>query len=434
MVLVILATLMILAIAYFQITQGFFSSVILALLSVLAAALSLNYYEPVAASLFYEGHPLYAEAITLVLLFSLPLIAVRFLVDKYVPSNVVLGMWADRIGSAVFGVIIGMVGVGILMLAMQMLPFSESVLTYRPFNDQLQRDQHLGPFRPDDFVLGLGRTLSAGSLSSEREFGVVHDDLLLKLFCDRNRAGLKGRFDTPPETMIISGIYAPAPTGPTERYAAWLRTQAPPNPLLSKEENDLSRVLVFRVVVLRLAADEPEETRDEKRQGSWWRLPATQFRLAWHDGRNFYPVAYLTSPWGQHAKKMTLDSQRDQWRMWIPPADDNGNLEYTKLGVIRPVRLWGTRSERQDRLVMDWVFRVPAELPMTEDPSEESESPPAGEDEEEAVVSLRPTYLAFRRVDEVLFNLDEVQPISPPKGAEYGEVPLSHARYAHKQK
>ena len=131
---------------------------------------------------------------------------------------------------------------------------------------------------------------------------------------------------------------------------------------------------------------------------------------------------------------MTLDSQRDQWRMWIPPADDNGNLEYTKLGVIRPVRLWGTRSERQDRLVMDWVFRVPAELPMTEDPSEESESPPAGEDEEEAVVSLRPTYLAFRRVVEVPVDFSRIQATRPPKGTEYEQMPLSHSEFPPKKR
>jgi hypothetical protein len=429
MALVVLATLLILAIAYFQTTQGFFSSVILAFLSVLSAGLALNFYEPVAASILYESSPLYAEAIVLVLMFSLPLIGVRFVVDKYVPNNVVLGMWTDRIGSAVFGVIVGMVGIGILTVAMQMLPFRESVLTYRPFDDQLQRTQHLGPFRPDDFVLGLGRTLSGGGLAGERKFGDVHDQLLLKLFCDRNGADMNGRFDAEPGDLAILGIYEPKAEGPSSQFAAWLR-RAPANPLLSEEENQRSRVIVVRVTVNRKAADPSEESREDNRKtGSYWRLPATQFRLAWHDGRNFYPVGYLTSPNSQHAKRMKDENEfmRDQWYMWIPPKDDDGNLAYTKLAILRPTV---DGKAKRDKLVVDWVFRLPADVRRPAAPAEPEAAEETGEGETvEETGDLREAYLAFRRVAEVPFDLTTVQATHPPKGEKFEDAPMSHAMY-----
>lgn len=431
MALVILATLLILAVAYFQTTQGVFSSVILAFLSVLAAGLALNYYEPLAAGMLYGSHPLYAEGITLVLLFSLPLIGVRILVDKYVPNNVVLGMWPDRIGSAVFGAIVGMTAVGILTVAMQMLPFRESVLSYRPFNDQLQRVQHLGPFRPDDFVLGLGRTFSGGSLGGEREFGVVHDQLLLKLFCDRNRADLNGRFDTEPGCLTILGIYEPSAEGPSSQFAEWLRKKTPDNPLLSEEENGQSRVLVVRVSIARKAADEPEEDRNvDTKPIAHWRLPATQFRLAWRDGRNFYPVAFLTSPAPEHARGMKDENEykRDQWFMWIPPTDDDGELAYTRLAILRPTVMAKIKHEK---LIVDWVFRVPAE-PRGPARTEAS----AGVDGEaiEESGDLRKAYLAFRRVNEVPFELETIQSIHPPKGEEFDNSPLSHSMFPHKRR
>ena len=48
MVLILVATILVLAIVSFQVVEGLFSSLIMAILSVLCAALAFTYYEPLA--------------------------------------------------------------------------------------------------------------------------------------------------------------------------------------------------------------------------------------------------------------------------------------------------------------------------------------------------------------------------------------------------
>ncbi len=174
MLLIIVATVMVLGIAFFQVVQGLYSSLVMAILSVICAIAALNFYEPVAAML-YEYQPSHADAITLIVLFVVPLLVLRILADKYLPANVVVGVWSSRIGGGVLGLITAMVLVGMLMLSIQMLPWGPSVLGYRPFDDSLQRDQQLVPFRPDEFVLGMAKFLSVGSLGTDQTWSPGND-------------------------------------------------------------------------------------------------------------------------------------------------------------------------------------------------------------------------------------------------------------------
>ena len=366
MVIVILAALLILGIAYFQTTQGLFSAVIMAILSLLAAAFALNTYEPLARQM-WENYAPFAEAIALTLLFGVPLLGIRFLVDRFIKGNVVFGPWPDRIGGGLFGLLTGTILVGILMISIQMLPLGPSFLGYLPYDDALRRQNRLWPFYPDEFVLGLGKTLSVGSLRGERAFEPLHEDLLLRLFCDRHRAGLGGRGDAPADAMEIVGIY---PIQPESVFGQWIEDEAPPNPLLTDDDGP-HRIVIVRVRIDISACDEID---------NWWRLPATQFRLAYRDGRNFYPVAYLTWGEGSRNPENTSIDPPSQWRMWTPPREGD-HLLYANLAVLRPTK-W--KKEKHTSVVVDWVFRLPKA------PSEDDGPPPA-----------RPKmYLAFRRACE----------------------------------
>ena len=400
MVLIVLATLLILGIAFFFTTQGLFSAMIMSLLSVLAAAVALNFYEPLARGL-YDGHALYADAIVLTALFGLPLLAARLVVDRVIRGNVVFSQWIDRVGSAVFGMLAGTVIIGVLMIVLQLLPGGASILGYRPFDDSLKPDQSLWPFQPDRFVLALGNKLSVGSLRGERPYATLHRDLLLRLFCDRNRAGLDGRRDADPDALTVIGAYE-APND-SSAYGKGMH-QAPANPLLSNEENRNSRVVVVRVAISRTAADEKD---------LWWRLVATNFRLAYPDGRNFYPVAYLTFPWHFKDTSGMSDSQLAQWRLWAPQKNDAGDLLFTKLGIVRP-------REKYRRLIVDWVYRLPAKAPVDDDQTVQS---PARSQ----------MYLAFRRSVEVPMPKINVQvaprpPLEEPKPKDPKDRYASHRR------
>ena len=126
MVLILLALALVIGIAFFQVIQGLFSALIMTILTILSAVVALGYYE-LLAEMIYEHQPAHADAAALIALFVIPLLTLRVVSDMFIRGNVVLGVWADRIGGGSLGLITGSVMVGILMIALQMLPFGPSV-------------------------------------------------------------------------------------------------------------------------------------------------------------------------------------------------------------------------------------------------------------------------------------------------------------------
>jgi len=322
MLLSLLVTLLILGIAFYQVVQGLYSALIMAFLSVVSLAVAFNFYEPLAGLIQkYQPLAICAEPTALVALFVASLTVLRVLSDRYLGRNVVVGMWTNRIGGGILGVIVGMVLVGVLTVAIQMLPYGPSVLTYKPYDDDLKGGQTLAPFYPDDFALGLARVLSRGSLriSPPNLFEKAHDDLKLELFCARNDAGKGGRTDAPANSVTILGAYAP------EVYTgSWTET-VPNNPALGE--------VVTKVVVIRAAVDQSARDSD-----GWWRLPATQFRLETAEGHSYYPVGYLV--------KLGAGGLKCEG-----PAKEDDRAKLTGLTV--------ERDSKDAKLSMDWVYRLP---------------------------------------------------------------------------
>ena len=200
MLIIILATVLVLAMAAFFAGQGLFSSMIAAVLSVLCAAFALNAYPALASAVLYDRQGPIANGVALIALFVLPLIGSRWLADWLVPLNVQFGLWADRIGGTAFGLIAGMTLAGMVLVIMQMLPFGESVLGYTPYDNALQRDQRVWPFCPDDFAVSLG---AVGAFGGEGGFNHLHADFLREAAAARNTAGANGTTFARPDTMRI---------------------------------------------------------------------------------------------------------------------------------------------------------------------------------------------------------------------------------------
>ncbi len=318
MLFIILATILVAAIAFYQVVQGLFGALIMAFLCIVSLTVSFNFYEPLAEAI-HKYIPLYAEPAALLGLFVISLIILRVLTDRYLGRNVVTGVWTNRIGGGLLGLVTGMIMVGVLTVAIQMLPFGPSVLGYRPFDDDLKSDHGIAPFCPDDFTLALAKVFSRGSLmtSPENPFHRTHDNLKLELFCARNDAGKGGRSDAAPEAMTVSGAYAPDDSG-------WVK-DVPDNPLLQGEG-------IKKVVVIRAAIDQSARDGD-----GWWRLPASQFRLVDDDGNSYYPVAYLVK--------------------------SGGGLECVQAPLKDSVPQLASLTVESDikdaRLSLDWVYRIP---------------------------------------------------------------------------
>jgi len=310
MIIILAATILILAIAYFQVTQGLFSALIMTILSIVCAAVALNTYEALAGAMLYAKQGSYADAIALTVLFVVPLFVLRILFDKLIPEGPEFSMWINRIGGGALGLVTGMVLIGMLLIVMQMLPFGQSALGYRAYDDSLQRDQHAYPFCPDDFTIGLARLVSGGALAGRTSFDKLHDDLLLESFCARNTAGRNGSVHAPPDALRITRAYLPPP-----EKAAWMdELPAPP-----VGETEASKVVVIAAAVARTAADADD----------WFRLPATHFRLVTTTARRAKKRARASDP----EDDVGLEDEAD-------PADeaeeeDDGGRSYYPVGYLK---------------------------------------------------------------------------------------------------
>ncbi len=349
MALILLALVLVLAITMFQVVQGMFSALIMTLLTVLCAAVAFNYYEPLA-SMLYDRMPEYADGAALIALFIVPLWVLRMIIDRIAPSNVVMGIWADRIGGGVAGFITAQIVVGVLMISIQMLPWGETVLGYSSHDDTLQRDQTLMPFYPDEFTLGMIDMLSVKALASDSEspksYYSAHDDLLLEAFCARNTAGKGGRISAEADQFKLLGVYEPSDDD------APSSCDIPDNPLLKKSLSQ--KIVIVRVQIDELARDETD---------NWYRMPGTHFRLVSKTGRSHYPMGYLTAYAGEYRltrrAKRTIRSivthpHSAQWTYHASPMVD-GVSQPGKLIVERP---WNQKRAETKKLIIDWVYRI----------------------------------------------------------------------------
>ncbi|MBS3733847.1 MAG: CvpA family protein [Phycisphaerae bacterium] len=305
------ATLLILCIAAFQATQGTFSALITLMLTVLSLAVAFNYYEPLAVSL-YETQPAYADAVALLVLFFLSLLVLRNLADWLIRNDVrvgsdMTGVWLSRGIAGVFGLFTGILLVGVLTTAMQLMPWGRSVLGYEPFDTSLQRTGSLWPFCPDRVTVALARGLSAGSLSGERPYADHHDDLLREAYCRRNTAELHGRVEAPPDSLLIERVvdvtdHVGKPKAEGEPLFADGIVLPPKlfdpveHPILSELDAGKRYLCVVARIDRSARAERPDDDEDDDKKDRpiYWRLVGTHFRLlcgTGDDAVSRYPLA-----------------------------------------------------------------------------------------------------------------------------------------------
>ena len=343
MLLIALAALLVMGIVYFQVAQGLYGALIMTILTILCATMAFNFYEQLAEAVLYERQPAYADAASLLVLFVIPLLVLRLVTDRLLPSNVVLGVWVDRIGGGVLGLVTAQILVGVLLIAVQMLPLGESILGYTSHAPSLQRDQRMMPFFPDEFTIELMDVLSRTGLRGDTSFTSTHDDLLGELFCARNTAGKDGRIDAMPGHLQKVQAFTPTGEPPCE---------LPENPLL--DSADLPRTVIVRVTV-------DVDARGEK--SNWLRLPATHFRLITTAGKDrtaitsYYPVGFLTA-WRTNrmrnpTRKGALEprKQSDSWQCQYVESTDR---QVQPANVIVERRRWGQAKT----ITVDWVYQI----------------------------------------------------------------------------
>ena len=314
----LLIIVLIAAIVFFQAVHGLFSSLIMALCTLVCTLVAFAFYEPLASLAgLYQTQPAYGEAIMLVALLVVPLFVLRFLVDSYLTGNIVPGMWVDRIGGAAFGLVTALLLVGTLVIAMQMLPFERSILGWDPYDANLAEADGLIVDAPA-FTRGVVGTLSAGSLGG-KPFGDVHEDLRLELWAVRNRdAG--ARTDAEPGGVKLLSVtdVTDVPMVDDETDRTTFASGAPAYPGVNKLDS--------RVYIVRIQATEGALDRDRK-----WRLRGTHLRLVTDSGESYFPVGYLV--------------YAGRWQVLSAPIGD--------------VQITREHASNAKTLTADLLFRVP---------------------------------------------------------------------------
>ena len=346
MVLQLMAVILVLAIAFYQVVQGLFNAMIMMILTILCAAVAFEYYEPMAVAFLYERQGDHAEAGALLALFIVPLLLLRIVFDKLIAKNVVMGLWVDRIGGGAVGIVTALVLVGVLCTVVVMLPFGESIMGYTSHDRALKEDQTLFPMT---FTLGLVDGLSRLGLSGGTPYFDRHPDLLLDAFCARNTAGKNGRRDTPTDALKVIAVYEPEGPDPDAPPPIRAHATSAAESRPAVQELALPYDPKKRTIVVRLSVS--EDVRHEK--DNWWRLPATHFRLVSDASRSYYPIAYLTA--------LTVDTigsrnapepKEANWKCHLPLKDD---MKRTLLADLIVEHRW---YAGQKELVIDWVYAV----------------------------------------------------------------------------
>jgi hypothetical protein len=278
-------------IAFFHYIQGFFTATLSAILTVVAAAVALGWYEQVAPLLFNIKFYDQAASISLVVIFAVTYLIPRLVCDSFIPGNVRVPFIVDKVGAAVMGIIAGLMSTGILAVATDALPFGVTIGMYSRFDIADKNGMYMGRMgqmqdtdlhdvitadkldpdsathlwvRQDDLVVALeSRVSGAGSLGTDQPFTSVHPDLVDELYEQRLGIQPGGKHTTVSTeknpTADVSGVYTPPHALPQiDGEIQQIRTDLAIKDTTLKTEPDQTVIVVRMTLTGKQMADEAD--------------------------------------------------------------------------------------------------------------------------------------------------------------------------------
>lgn len=158
-----------------------------------AGFVAFAFFETLAALLtkYSAGMAAWAQMICFLLLFVLVLAILQTITAQLGKEKIDLGMWPERVGRIVCGILLGYVITGHLLVAATMAPLPNKYPYARLDDRNPDPSKPNKPlFSPDGFVSGLFGTVSKGSfasLSKPQSFAVLHADYLNQLYLNRHK-------------------------------------------------------------------------------------------------------------------------------------------------------------------------------------------------------------------------------------------------------
>ncbi|UCD75098.1 MAG: CvpA family protein [Phycisphaerales bacterium] len=205
-------------IAYWWANQGLFSAILHCLCVIVAGAIALAVWEPLAFAAFVKGSSgfsNYGWGITLVVSFALILFILRVAMDRLAPANVALPNWANLTFGLPVGAVAGVLTLGIFVIGAGFIQSSDSLLGFRGYG----RGQRTGNIEPlnqlwlpvhqitDEFYSWLSVT----SLSTSRPMRHYYPELhkQMTLVRDSAKDGRAALALAPDAVNIRAAFYCP---------------------------------------------------------------------------------------------------------------------------------------------------------------------------------------------------------------------------------
>jgi uncharacterized membrane protein required for colicin V production len=207
-----------LLIAYWWANQGFFSAVLHCVCVIVAGAIALGVWEPLAILLLERGIlENYAWGIALLAPFALSLLLCRIAADKLVPDNVNFPQWVNYVFGGLFGAVAGVLTVGMLLIGAGFVQSTKDLMGYEGAARSMSA-QGQPYFENQSLWVPMAHlteqfyaTLSAGALAPEvgRPLRVAYPrlaDTALSLHRDSFSGG-RARTAAPPDSITLGRLF-----------------------------------------------------------------------------------------------------------------------------------------------------------------------------------------------------------------------------------
>ncbi len=216
----LIVIVMVAFIAYMWSQEGLFSALIHFLCTLIAGAVALAVWEPLAYVMLGVRDDI-AWSISLALPFLITLVLLRVIMDKAIPTNIKFSPVTNLVGGGVFGVGSGVLAIGFLVISMGFLRLPSDFLGYKPItydgNGNLTRSGGLW-LPADKLTVSLYERLSMSGFATSTPLAVmspgIHEQAALMriTFDDRGRTTM-----TPEDFQTIGRYTVEAPT-PAELF------------------------------------------------------------------------------------------------------------------------------------------------------------------------------------------------------------------------
>lgn len=189
MLAIIIMTAMVLVVGGFMMSrQSFYSNLLHAVWTIVAAMLAFNYFEPLADVLRGLGPMgmIGAEAVALGAIFAISMIVLREVADRLIRGNMNFPLLVERVGGGITAFTGASVMVGMVFLILQLSPLSAKLLGFErcPSPNDPSADKAMFPYA-DSLTVGLVKNASAGAFAGETAFSRLHPDFLREQYFKR---------------------------------------------------------------------------------------------------------------------------------------------------------------------------------------------------------------------------------------------------------